>query len=178
MTALPETPPIARFTAALPFWMSIGLIPLAFLCAANGGWWLALMFVSTWYLFTILDYFTGLNTENADPQTPDDQLYWYRLITLLWAPLQVFTIIALLWYTATTDHLSGWEEWLLFCGVGVISGTIGINYAHELMHQNVCWSHAGFRRSTQKRRCSPARNALGQTFQTRSSAIGPCKPRS
>lgn len=135
MTALPETPPIARFTAALPFWMSIGLIPLAFLCAANGGWWLALMFVSTWYLFTILDYFTGLNTENADPQTPDDQLYWYRLITLLWAPLQVFTIIALLWYTATTDHLSGWEEWLLFCGVGVISGTIGINYAHELMHQ-------------------------------------------
>lgn len=135
MTALPETPPIARFTAALPFWLSIGLIPLAFLCAANGGWWLALMFVSTWYLFTILDYFTGLNTENADPQTPDDQLYWYRLITLLWAPLQVFTIIALLWYTATTDHLSGWEEWLLFCGVGVISGTIGINYAHELMHQ-------------------------------------------
>ena len=135
MTALPETPPIARFTAALPFWLSIGLIPLAFLCAANGGWWLALMFVSTWYLFTILDYFTGLNTENADPQTPDDQLYWYRLITLLWAPLQVFTIIALLWYTATTDHLSSWEEWLLFCGVGVISGTIGINYAHELMHQ-------------------------------------------
>lgn len=129
------TPPIARFTAALPFGLSLALIPLAAIGAVYGGWTLALMFAATWYLFTILDFFTGLNTENADPQTPDSHLYWYKLITQIWAPLQVATILGLLWYTAATDHLAGWEEWLLFCGVGVITGTIGINYAHELMHQ-------------------------------------------
>ncbi|MGB0799528.1 MAG: fatty acid desaturase, partial [Planktomarina sp.] len=32
-------------------------------------------------------------------------------------------------------HLSGLEKFGLFCGMGVISGTIGINYSHELMHQ-------------------------------------------
>jgi alkane 1-monooxygenase len=38
------------------------------------------------------------------------------------------------------DHLGTAEKVALFFGVGVISGTIGITYAHELMHQKNRWN--------------------------------------
>ncbi len=129
------TPRIAKLTSALPFWLSLLLIPLALFSAAKGGWTVLLLPLSTWYLFSIIDAFAGLNETNEDPQTPDDQLWWYRLITMIWAPLQVALVFGLLWYVTRADHLDGWEQYGLFIGVGVITGTIGINYAHELMHQ-------------------------------------------
>jgi alkane 1-monooxygenase len=91
--------------------------------------------LSTWWLFTLLDALTGLNLENADPATTEDDLFWYRLITLIWFPLQFAVIFGLIWYATRADHLSGVEKFWLFFGVGVLSGTIGINYSHELMHQ-------------------------------------------
>ncbi len=127
--------PIAKITAALPFWLSILLIPLAIYSAVTGGWAVLLLPICTWYLFSIIDLFAGLNENNADPQTPDDQLYWYRIITIIWAPLQFLTIFGMLYYVTRADHLGGWEQYFLFIGVGVISGTVGINYSHELMHQ-------------------------------------------
>ncbi|MEM9784887.1 MAG: alkane 1-monooxygenase [Pseudomonadota bacterium] len=135
MTALPSVPKLARFSAALPFWMSLGLVPLAVFVAMQGSWWILLLPLSTWYLFTGLDYFIGLDTQNADLDTPEDQLFWYRLITLLWAPVQLMTIFGLMIYVVQTDHLNWVEEWALFAGLGVLSGTVGITYAHELMHQ-------------------------------------------
>lgn len=127
--------PIAKFTAALPFWMSIALFPLAVFSATTGGWAVIVLPLCTWYLFSIIDLFAGLNETNADPDTPDDQLFWYKLITMIWAPLQFITIFGMLYYVTRADHLGGFEQYILFIGVGVISGTIGINYAHELMHQ-------------------------------------------
>lgn len=135
MTSIPNTSSLSRFSAALPFWLSLGLIPIVMVTAVYGGWTLLLLPLSTWYLFSILDFFTGLNEDNADPQTPDDQLYWYRLITLIWAPVQIVTIFGILVYVTQTSHLTRVEEWALFAGVGIVSGTIGINYSHELMHQ-------------------------------------------
>jgi len=134
MTVVP-TPSIAKLTSALPFWLSILLIPLAIFSAVTGGWAVLLLPIGTWYLFSIVDLFAGLNESNADPETPDDQLYWYRLITMVWAPLQFVTIFGMLYYVTRADHLGGWEQYFLFIGVGVITGTIGINYSHELMHQ-------------------------------------------
>jgi alkane 1-monooxygenase len=128
-------PQLRSFSRALPFWLPLGLIPLAWVTAIYGGWSLVILPFATWYLFSFLDFLTGLEKRNADPQTPDADLKWYRVITLIWAPIQIITIYAILWYTVTTDHLVGWEEWVLFGGLGVISGTIGINYSHELMHQ-------------------------------------------
>ncbi|WP_373634918.1 alkane 1-monooxygenase [Yoonia sp. SS1-5] len=135
MSSLTDTPKIARITAAAPFWMSLGLIPLAIVSAIYGGWTLILLPLSTWYLFTGLDYVAGLNTANPDLDTPETDLYWHKLITLIWTPVQLLTIFGLLWYVVATDHLHWVEEWALFAGFGVISGTVGITYAHELMHQ-------------------------------------------
>jgi alkane 1-monooxygenase len=126
---------VARFTRALPFWMSLALFPLIAFVASQGGWWLILMPLSTWWLFTALDAALGLELNNADPATADSDLVWYRLVTLIWFPLQFVTIFGLIWYATRADHLSVGEQFGLFFGVGVISGTIGINYSHELMHQ-------------------------------------------
>ncbi|NCO21771.1 MAG: alkane 1-monooxygenase [Rhodobacterales bacterium] len=126
---------VAGITRALPFWLSLALVPILVIGAVQGGWAVLLVPLCTWYLFSIVDVFAGLDTSNADPQTPDAQLFWYRLITLIWFPVQAGLTLWLLWYSAQAAHLGTWEKIGLFFGVGVINGTIGINYAHELMHQ-------------------------------------------
>ncbi len=126
---------VQRLARALPFWMTLILIPLAWLGAVHGGWTVVLLPLVTWYFFTLLDALLGLNGQNADPATDPAKLTWYRAITLVWAPLQFATLFGLIWYVTQHDHLSRLETIALFFGVGVITGTVGINYSHELMHQ-------------------------------------------
>jgi alkane 1-monooxygenase len=129
------TQTLSRWQAALPYWVSFLLIPLIWATAFAGGWWVLLIPLSTWWAFAVLDRLTGLNLQNANPETPDDALHWYILLTKLWAPVQFLTLFGLIWYATHSDHLSSWSKIGLFFGMGVISGTIGINYSHELMHQ-------------------------------------------
>lgn len=126
---------VAKFQNALPFWMSLLLIPLIWIAASLGTWWVLLVPAATWYLFSALDQVTGLNLENADLDTSDEDLFWYRAVTMIWPFLQFFTLFGLIWYATHTDHLSVAAKIGLFFGVGVVTGTIGINYSHELMHQ-------------------------------------------
>ena len=125
----------ANLTAALPFWLSLALLPLAAVGAVYGGWLTALLPIGAWWLFILLDSLVGHDTSNRDPATPDTALFWHRLITLIWFPIQFATLCALIWYVPRAPHLGTAEALMLFFGMGVISGTIGINYAHELMHQ-------------------------------------------
>ena len=126
---------MAKLSRALPFWLSLVLVPLAWVSALYGGWTLVIVPAATWYLFTALDVALGLNTENADLSANDDDLYWYKMITLIWGPVQFVLLASLLWYVPQAEHLTTFERVGVFFGVGVITGTIGINYAHELMHQ-------------------------------------------
>jgi alkane 1-monooxygenase len=129
----PET--LARWQTALPFWMSFLLVPLAWVSATQGGWTVLLLPLVTWYMFSALDGLVGLNLENADPQTREEDLFWYNILTMLWVPVQFITVFALIWYVPDAAHLTVLEKLMVFFGVGVITGTIGINYSHELMHQ-------------------------------------------
>jgi len=126
---------VARLRNALPFWMSLGTLPLAAIGATVGGWTVLLLPMFTWVLFDLLDLVVGLNEENADPATAEADLFWYRLITLVWAPLQLAMIFGTIWYVTHRAHLSAVELALLFAGIGIVSGAVGIVYAHELMHQ-------------------------------------------
>jgi len=126
---------LSRWQNAIPFASSFLLVPLTWFCAVWGGWTILLIPIVTWNTYTILDGFLGLNLENANPDTKDNDLYWYRLITWAWVPIQFFTLFGLIWYVGQADHLSGLEKFGLFFGVGVVTGTLGINYSHELMHQ-------------------------------------------
>lgn len=137
MTTFPLVPraSMAAFQRAAPFWLSLMLLPLAVVEAVFGGWTLILMPLATWYLFSALDALVGRYEANADLETSQDELFWYRAITILWAPLQFVTLFGVLWYVTASGELSGWELVGLFFGIGVMSGTVGITYAHELAHQ-------------------------------------------
>lgn len=134
-TAPARTVPVARLSQALPYWLALGLFPLAALAAWKGGWRIALIPLYGWGLFTMLDALTGRDESNRDPQTAESDLFWYRLVTLMWPPLQFGLIFGMIWWVSVADHLGTVEKIALFFGVGVASGTVGINYAHELMHQ-------------------------------------------
>ncbi|MFP7672182.1 alkane 1-monooxygenase [Marivita sp. S0852] len=131
----PPTPTRLPFRAALPFWLSLGMIPLVLASAMLGGLWVLTPMLAAWGVFATLDAALGLNTDGLDPQTKESALFWHRLITLIWAPLQFLMIFGLIWYIPRTDHLGGLEIYFVAVGMGVLSGSIGIVYAHELMHQ-------------------------------------------
>ena len=123
------------FLNALPFWGSLGLIPLAWIGAVQGGWTVSLVFVGSWALVSLIDLGTGLNTENLGTDQPDAALFWHRLITQVWAPVQIFTVFGIIAYVTGSGHLGTSEILGLSFSLGILSGAIGIVYAHELMHQ-------------------------------------------
>ncbi|MBC2836120.1 alkane 1-monooxygenase [Paragemmobacter straminiformis] len=121
--------------AALPFWLSLLLPPSVIAAAAFGGWALLLPPLASWGLFSVLDALAGRNEDNPDPATPESSLHAYRLVTLLWVPVQLVTLFGLIAYVPQAAHLGAAEKIAVFFGVGIVSGTVGINYSHELMHQ-------------------------------------------
>jgi alkane 1-monooxygenase len=126
---------MARPARALPFWLSLSLVPVVIVAAVTGGWAIVAVPLASWGLFAVLDSVEGRDMTNADPATPVADLIWYRAITLIWFPVQVALLGWLLWYVPQAEHLGRVEAIGVFVGLGVIAGTIGINYAHELMHQ-------------------------------------------
>ena len=78
---------MTRLSSALPFWISLVLLPLAAIGAQFGGWTVFLLPLYGWVGISLLDAAVGQNHENPDPQTPEGDLFWYRLITLAWFPI-------------------------------------------------------------------------------------------
>jgi alkane 1-monooxygenase len=132
MTEAVRTPSISD---AAPFWLSLTMVPVAVSSVIFGGIWVLALPIWAWGLFTILDAISGEDESNIDPLTEDSRLTWYRLVTVIWFPVQLLMTYGLIWYVTRTDHLGLAEQIGLFFGVGVVAGTIGIVYAHELMHQ-------------------------------------------
>ena len=121
--------------SAIPFWLSLIFVPSLAFALYLGGWWLLAFPVFVWTVYSILDILVGLDTENADPQTSDDRLFWYKLITLVWPPIQFVVIFGSIALATYWLEFTWWEKIFLMLGVGFATGTVGINYAHELMHQ-------------------------------------------
>ena len=130
---------LSRWQNAVPYATPLMLAPLAWLCAYWGGWAVLLVPIVTWNTYTTLDSVLGLQTDNADPNTPDERLFWYKAITAVWPPIQFVTLFGLIWFTTRADHLSTIELIGIFFGVGVITGTLGINYSHGLAE--ACHAH-------------------------------------
>lgn len=126
---------IAALRRAAPFWLSLTLVPLVLIAAKYGGWALILPPLGTWVLYSALDALLGLDQDNPDPNAPDENLFWFRLITLIWFPIQFVILYGLIFYVTHSGHLALWEKLCLFFGVSVLTGTVGIVYSHELMHQ-------------------------------------------
>ena len=129
------TAAISGLKRALPFWLSLAMAPFPIIGALYGGWAIALTPVVAWYAMSVIDQITGLNAENPSTETEVADLFWYRLITWLWVPVQFALIYGLIGYVAGAEHLSTGEKIGVMASQGVLSRTIGIVYAHELVHQ-------------------------------------------
>ena len=100
-----------------------------------GGVWTLLPLVLLLGLMPVFDTLAGLNVVN--PADEDDDLGrnpWFRAITWLWVPVQ-YGMIGWAVSRAASATLSP-LEWAGFAlSTGVIAGTIGITFAHELIHR-------------------------------------------
>lgn len=123
------------FPAAAPFWLSVLILPLLVIGLTKGGWTVLLVPLYGFVLASVLDRILGHNTDNPDTETPVEELFWHRLVTLVWFPVQFAAIYGSIWWITHSDHLGVVEIFFLMFGVAIISGGIGIVYAHELMHQ-------------------------------------------
>ncbi len=124
-----------RWQDALPFWASVALVPVIAIAALYGGIAILLVPFTTWGLFTVFDLIAGEDRSEIDPGTPRRDIYWYLAVTRVWPVLQVATLSALIAYVPSAEHLTLLEKFGIFFGMGILSGTIGIVYAHELMHK-------------------------------------------
>jgi len=119
--------------------MSLALLPLVWAASFWGGWSFLIIVVLTWNFLIVWDLYQGTDTTNLDTDAQEKDLYWYRLVTIIWAPLQIVTIFGVL-FLVTRGDFAIWEQIATFAAVGFVSGTVGINYSHELMHQKTSLS--------------------------------------
>jgi alkane 1-monooxygenase len=126
---------VRRLPSALPFWLSMSFVPLAAIAALHGGWAILLIPVHGWIVMSLLDAIGGLEQASADPAATDEALFWHRLVTLVWLPVQVALIFGALWAATRGGWLEPVEQVALMAAMGVAPCMIGFAYAHELVHQ-------------------------------------------
>lgn len=127
--------PSNRLEHPLSFGIAFLLVPVIILSALVGSWTVLLPPVVTWYLFGALDFVVGRYTGNPDPLTSEKNLFWHRFVTMLWVPVQFILLLWILWYVPRAEHLIFVEKLFVVIGMGIASGTVGIVFSHELMHQ-------------------------------------------
>ncbi len=120
---------------AWPYWLSVTFVPLVVLALAKGGWTILLIPAYGWVLMPFLDTLLGKDMNNADPETPDEALFWFRLLTWIWFPVECVLVYGALWVLTHVDGYSTIETLGIMFAIGVTTGIVGIVYAHELMHK-------------------------------------------
>lgn len=120
---------------ALPFWVSLLYLPLWGIAVCFGGWWILLIPIYSTGVSSIADKFFGLSRDNMDTESAESLLFWHRMITWIWVPMQVIVVFGALIAIFAFDHLSTVEAIFLMLATGSVSGGVGITYAHELVHQ-------------------------------------------
>lgn len=99
------------------------------------GNWLSVAFV--FIFIPLIDQWVGLDTANvpeAEAEIVGQELY-YRLVTYVWVFFQV-AFFGWCCYAVASGALKNAIQWLGFTiSVGLVTGGIGINVAHELGHK-------------------------------------------
>lgn len=125
----------AALPSALPYWITLTFVPLVALAVTRGGWWILLIPLWGWVAMPAFDLILGRDLRNPDPETPDAQLFWFRLLTWIWFPIEAALVFGGIWYLTQRAGFPWWEDLAVMFGIGVTTGTVGIVYAHELFHK-------------------------------------------
>lgn len=118
----------------LPFWSSLILFSLGWFTILLGGYSFLLVIAFVWYVVPILDQIMSKAKSNVDPETGENNLAPFVMITKIWPIFQFILIFGGLWVVDQRNDPFGLQMGVFFA-IGMISGTVGINYSHELMHQ-------------------------------------------
>jgi alkane 1-monooxygenase len=121
-----------------PFlYCAIFLLPLSVIVGYNlGGWYNFATLIMVFGVITVLDILFGVNTRNPDESQESllaDRIE-YRLIPWLCAPVQI-GMVAWASFVVTHRQLTIVELAGFVLSVGVVSGVLGINVSHELIHR-------------------------------------------
>jgi len=120
---------------ALPFAISLTFVPIAIMGIAAGSWWVLAGIVYGFLVIPAIDALVGITKKGLDPATGESALLYHRLLTWIWVPIQIGLIFSIIAAFGQTTHLSTPEILGATMALGIMSGGIGITYAHELMHQ-------------------------------------------
>jgi alkane 1-monooxygenase len=120
---------------ALPFAISMTFVPLVILSLTFGSWWVVLGVLYAFLVIPVFDQLIGVTRDGLDPRTDERALFFHRLVTWVWVPVQVGMLFWAIAVAGSHHHLTPTEIWGAFFAFGLLSGGIGITYAHELMHQ-------------------------------------------
>ena len=124
----------SEITPAFQFGLPYIFAPLMVISWIFGGWTILLVPIFGYIVITIFDGLIGKKlikpTESGDVSENR-----YKYVLYGWVPVQFFLIFGSLVAIFMFDHLSGTEAFFLMIVQGIISGAVGIVFAHELMHQ-------------------------------------------
>jgi len=128
--------PIQKLPKALPFYLCYTNVFFFIVAAYGGGFWFIPLFLYNFYFLGMFDKLVGLYEANADPDATADHLFWHRLATILWFPTQLAVSFGGLYYTTQVADHTALESWMVMVSAGILMGGMGINVAHEMMHQS------------------------------------------
>ena len=122
----------------IPHYLPLGIFPLIFLAAINGGWWLlpAVIFMSVSDFF---DKLLGVDGKVLDPyNTTEKGLFWHNLPVWIWAFLWPVTLLFCMWQILVAGHLSVWESIAMAIILTMEAQAVFV-IGHEMIHRRVKW---------------------------------------
>jgi alkane 1-monooxygenase len=125
--------------AAFPYALGYLLPPLVVWCARAGGAW---RWVPVALVFAGLPLVDAVSGQARGPQVSAlERNPWFRAVTWLWVPVQL-GLLGWSLVQASDPTRGGVEIVGLALSVGVCTGTVGITFAHELIHRASAWERA------------------------------------
>ena len=120
---------------ALPHLAAFVLPAVLFAGAHLGGVWTFLPLALLLGVLPIADAIAGLNLRNPGDDAEElNANIWFRAVTWLWVPAQIAMLGWAVDYVAA-GGLPPLELAGLTISMGLIAGTVGITFAHELVHR-------------------------------------------
>lgn len=128
--------PRSAWRTASPFLLPYLIPVFTFLGLALGGWWNFLTPVLVFGLVPALDLVVGEDPHNPRAERLKElgEIRVFRWITWAYVPIHLFVVFFGAW---AASHLGlSVAEWIGFTlSAGIVTGGVGINFAHELGHK-------------------------------------------
>ena len=109
-------------------------VPLLIVGWVYGGLFILLAPIFGYLIITLFDFVVGESTEIS--ANIKNRILNYKIILFAWPLVQFFLLFGSLCVISFFDHLNYIEAIGLMMVQGMITGAVGITFAHELMHRS------------------------------------------